>query len=91
MRRAEPLTVENLPDGDLRTGSLVNTAWVSAPGQDNGIRLVDVDVDTTAYTTVHIAGAANVPWATTVAEGGTFKSVFPIYVITTRAGPSGDR
>jgi thiosulfate/3-mercaptopyruvate sulfurtransferase len=46
----------------VRPGSLVDTAWVGTHGQDAGVRLVEVDVDTTAYATGHIQGAVGWNW-----------------------------
>ena len=43
---------------------LVTTEWVAAHGKDPGIRLVEVDVDTTGYDQGHIAGAASWNWQT---------------------------
>ena len=36
---------------------LVSTQWVADHGNDPGIKLVEVDVDTNAYDEGHIAGA----------------------------------
>jgi thiosulfate/3-mercaptopyruvate sulfurtransferase len=41
---------------------LVDTQWVSAHGQEIGVRLIEVDVDTSAYATGHIAGAIGWHW-----------------------------
>jgi thiosulfate/3-mercaptopyruvate sulfurtransferase len=43
---------------------LVSTEWVAAHGNDLGIRLVEVDVDTTAYDQGHIPGAISWNWQT---------------------------
>lgn len=43
---------------------LVETDWVAAHAKDPGIRLVEVDVDTTAYDQGHIAGAVGWNWQT---------------------------
>jgi thiosulfate/3-mercaptopyruvate sulfurtransferase len=43
---------------------LVTTEWVAAHGKDRGIRLVEVDVDTTAYDQGHIEGAISWNWQT---------------------------
>ena len=42
--------------------SLVSTEWVSEHGGDDGVRLVEVDVDTSAYDQGHIAGAVGWDW-----------------------------
>jgi thiosulfate/3-mercaptopyruvate sulfurtransferase len=41
---------------------LVATDWVAAHGNDTGIRLIEVDVDTTAYDSGHIQGAVGWNW-----------------------------
>ena len=43
---------------------LVSTEWVAAHGKDPGIRLVEVDVDTTSYNQGHIEGAIAWNWQT---------------------------
>ena len=42
--------------------SLVSTEWVSRHGDDPNVRLLEVDVDTSAYQTGHIAGAIGWNW-----------------------------
>jgi thiosulfate/3-mercaptopyruvate sulfurtransferase len=43
---------------------LVSTDWVAEHGQDPKVRLIEVDVDTKAYDTGHIAGAVGWNWRT---------------------------
>jgi thiosulfate/3-mercaptopyruvate sulfurtransferase len=43
---------------------LVSTEWVATHGKDPGIRLVEVDVDTTSYNQGHIDGAIAWNWQT---------------------------
>lgn len=43
--------------------TLVSTDWVAARGCDAGVRLVEVDVDATAYEQGHIAGAVGWDWS----------------------------
>jgi len=43
---------------------LVETDWVATHSKDEGLRLVEVDVDTTAYDRDHIAGAVGWNWQT---------------------------
>ena len=43
---------------------LVSTQWVSEHLNDPKVRLVEVDVDTTAYDQGHIAGAVGWNWQT---------------------------
>lgn len=44
--------------------SLVSTEWVAEHGSDANVRLVEVDVDTSAYDQGHIAGAVGWNWST---------------------------
>jgi thiosulfate/3-mercaptopyruvate sulfurtransferase len=48
--------------------TLVETAWVAEHGRDPGIRLVEVDVDTTAYDLDHIPGAIAWNWTTQLCD-----------------------
>ncbi|MFQ5779004.1 MAG: rhodanese-like domain-containing protein, partial [Terriglobia bacterium] len=43
---------------------LVTTQWVSEHAKDPKVRLVEVDVDTSAYDQGHIAGAVGWNWQT---------------------------
>ena len=43
---------------------LVTTEWISAHAKDSGLRLVEVDVDTTSYDQGHIDGAISWNWQT---------------------------
>src|SRR6202790_2618148 len=43
---------------------LVTTEWVAAHSKDPGVRLVEVDVDTTAFDQGHIEGAISWNWQT---------------------------
>lgn len=43
---------------------LVATDWVAAHAKDPSVRLIEVDVDTTAYDSGHIAGAVGWNWQT---------------------------
>ncbi len=47
---------------------LVSTEWVSAHGQDEGVRLVEVDVDTIAYEYGHIRGAVGLNWTSQLCD-----------------------
>ena len=42
--------------------SVVSTQWVAEHGNDSNVRLVEVDVDTSAYEQGHIAGAVGWNW-----------------------------
>jgi len=48
--------------------SLVSTEWVAEHGNDDNVRLVEVDVDTSAYDSGHIAGAVGWNWQTQLQE-----------------------
>src|SRR6266436_4590681 len=43
---------------------LVTTEWVAAHSKDPGLRVVEVDVDTTAYDQGHVDGAVSWNWQT---------------------------
>ena len=48
---------------------LVSTEWVASHANDPNIRLVEVDVDTSAYEQGHIAGAVGWNWQTQLQDG----------------------
>ena len=47
---------------------LVSTEWVAEHGGDDGIRLLEVDVDTSAYGEGHITGAVGLNWQTQLCD-----------------------
>ena len=49
-------------NGYARPHSLVQTDWVAARNGDPHVRLIEVDVDTSAYETGHIPGAVGWNW-----------------------------
>ncbi len=49
--------------------ALVDTDWVTAHGGDDGVRLVEVDVDTSAFDSGHIPGAVGWNWETQLSDG----------------------
>ena len=49
--------------------SLVTTQWVADHGSDSSVRLVEVDVDTSAYEQGHIAGAVGWNWQSQLQQG----------------------
>ena len=49
--------------------SVVTTQWVSDRGSDASVRLVEVDVDTSAYEQGHIAGAVGWNWKSQLQQG----------------------
>jgi thiosulfate/3-mercaptopyruvate sulfurtransferase len=48
--------------------ALVDTAWVAAHGRDPSVRLVEVDVDTSAYEQGHLPGAIAWNWTTQLSD-----------------------
>ncbi len=48
---------------------LVDTEWVAQHGQDENVRLLEVDVDTTAYDQGHIDGAVGINWKSQLQDG----------------------
>jgi thiosulfate/3-mercaptopyruvate sulfurtransferase len=48
--------------------ALVDTAWVADHADDPGIRLVEVDVDTSAYEQGHVPGAIGWNWTTQLSD-----------------------
>jgi thiosulfate/3-mercaptopyruvate sulfurtransferase len=49
-------------NGYANSEALVSTDWAAQHGRDDGVRLVEVDVDTTAYDSGHIEGAVGWNW-----------------------------
>lgn len=47
---------------------LVSTEWVAAHGADASVRLLEVDVDTEAYSEGHIPGAVGVNWTSQLCD-----------------------
>ena len=47
---------------------LVSTDWVAKHGGDENVRVVEVDVDTSAYDEGHIAGAIGWAWNTQLCD-----------------------
>jgi thiosulfate/3-mercaptopyruvate sulfurtransferase len=48
--------------------ALVDTAWVALHGGERGVRLVEVDVDTSAYEHGHVSGAIAWNWTTQLSD-----------------------
>jgi thiosulfate/3-mercaptopyruvate sulfurtransferase len=48
--------------------ALVSTEWVAEHGNDPNVRLLEVDVDTSAYGQGHIAGAVGINWTTQLGD-----------------------
>ncbi|MDA1347450.1 MAG: sulfurtransferase [Chloroflexi bacterium] len=53
-----------MPARVAHPASIVETDWVSEHGGDENVRLVEVDVDTSAYDQGHISGAVGLNWTT---------------------------
>ena len=53
----------------VKQDALVDTDWVAANGGDDGVRLVEVDVDTSSYDSGHIFGAVGWNWETQLSDG----------------------
>ena len=49
---------------EWQSDALVSTEWAAAHKDDANVRLVEVDVDTSAYETGHIEGAIAWNWTT---------------------------
>ncbi|MEE9255983.1 MAG: sulfurtransferase [bacterium] len=47
---------------------LVTTDWVAEHGRDSGVRLIEVDVDTSAYENGHVEGAVGLSWDTQLCD-----------------------
>ena len=54
--------------GYANEAALVSTDWVAEHLNDPAVRLIEVDVDTTAYDQGHIAGAVGFNWATQLSD-----------------------
>jgi thiosulfate/3-mercaptopyruvate sulfurtransferase len=52
----------------MTTTALVSTAWVAAHASDPHVRIVEVDVDTTAYEKGHVPGAVGWNWTTQLCD-----------------------
>jgi len=52
----------------MTSNVLVSTEWVAQHSADIGVRLVEVDVDTTAYDQGHVPGAAGWNWSTELCD-----------------------
>ncbi len=48
--------------------TLVDTAWVAEHSNDSNVRVVEVDVDTSAYEQGHVPGAVGWNWTTQLAD-----------------------
>src|SRR4249920_1987094 len=53
---------------NTRADVLVTTDWVAQHATDAGVRVVEVDVDTTAYDQGHVPGSAGWNWTTELCD-----------------------
>src|ERR1700759_3745661 len=71
MRRLVPTTPSrNGYEGKMKVMAnvLVITDWVAQHATDAGVRVVEVDVDTTAYDQGHVPGSAGWNWTTELCD-----------------------
>src|SRR6266849_6118195 len=59
---------EGVMSTNTLTNVLVTTDWVAQHATDAGVRVVEVDVDTTAYDQGHVPGAAGWNWTTELCD-----------------------
>ncbi len=69
-------------------GQLVD---VRSPDEFNGVIMAPPGLPETAQRKGHVPGASNIPWATAVAEDGTFKSADELNSIYQAQGITGDQ
>ena len=67
---------------------LVTTDWVAQHAADTGVRVVEVDVDTTAYDQGHVPGAAGWNWTTELCDT-LIRDIVPIKKLEELLGKSG--
>jgi thiosulfate/3-mercaptopyruvate sulfurtransferase len=74
--------------GDAVANVLVTTDWVAQHTNDAGIRIVEVDVDTTAYDQGHVPGAVGWNWTTELCDT-LVRDIIPIKKLEELLGKSG--
>ena len=62
------MAVQTAPSSSTQQGVLVSTEWVAQHLNDSSIRLVEVDVDTKAYSEGHVPNAAGWAWDTQLCD-----------------------
>src|SRR6476619_1446481 len=67
---------------------LVTTDWVAQHAADTGVRLVEVDVDTTAYDQGHVPGAAGWNWSTELCDT-VVRDIVPVDKLEVLLGKTG--
>src|SRR4026209_1741102 len=78
----DEMTTQTLPT------VLVTTDWVAQHATDAGVRVVEVDVDTTAYDQGHVPGAAGWNWTTELCDT-LVRDIVPIKKLEELLGRSG--
>jgi len=67
---------------------LVTTDWVAEHATDAGVRVVEVDVDTTAYEQGHVPGAAGWNWTTELCDT-VVRDIVPVSKLEALLGKTG--
>ena len=67
---------------------LVTTEWVASHSTDAGVRVVEVDTDTTAYDQGHVPGAAGWNWTTELCDT-LVRDIIPLKKLEELLGKSG--
>src|SRR5205807_2617707 len=67
---------------------LVTTNWVAEHATDAGVRVVEVDVDTTAYDQGHVPGAAGWNWTTQLCDT-LVRDIVPVNKLEELLGATG--
>jgi thiosulfate/3-mercaptopyruvate sulfurtransferase len=67
---------------------LVTTDWVAQHASDTGVRVVEVDVDTTAYDQGHVPGAAGWNWTTELCDT-VVRDIVPMQKLEALLGKTG--
>ncbi len=62
------MAIQTSPSTGTKQDMLVTTDWVAQHGNDSGIRIVEVDVDTQAYTEGHVTNAVGWAWDTQLCD-----------------------
>src|SRR5258708_11273459 len=76
------MTTQTLP------GVLVTTEWVAQHATDAAVRVVEVDVDTTAYDQGHVPGAAGWNWTTELCDT-LVRDIVPVKKLEELLGKTG--
>ena len=62
------MAIQTSPSTSTKQDILVTTDWVAQHGNDSGIRIVEVDVDTKAYGEGHVTNAVGWAWDTQLCD-----------------------